>query len=297
MTGLDIVRDTETQCKQGCGRQDSTCQVWKSLVAIRQANQQRLFDDDYFNQMVGQLANRKQNMAFTSCDIYPCFRWDRDKGIVERALSSATIPSTRTSFATLLSMCPIGEKGSSKFCGGKGKVWICEWKWEALVECLKKTCLIEQSEDSCQEKGCGVAIELYDRYEAASKGLMCSLYYNFNFREKKQGLYKPTLRMPYDFKESAHFRGREAYEYCDNDAAKSLKILWAQEGDVIKLCDDHKCDGNDDYTFITVKRTIPCGGWVVSGFESNMEDSYVKVDKFGGGNLDGKVSRVELLRN
>ena len=32
------------------------------------------------------------------------------------------------------------------------------------------------------------------------------------------------------------------------------------------------------------------------GFERNLEDSYVKMEKFGGGDLNGKVSRVELLK-
>ena len=57
---------------------------------------------------------------------------------------------------------------------------------------------------------------------------------------------------------------------------------------------------NDDYATITAKRTIPCGGWVLGGdqgFERNTEDSYVKVEKFGSGNLNGKVSRVELLKD
>ena len=45
---------------------------------------------------------------------------------------------------------------------------------------------------------------------------MCSLYYNFNVGENEE----IKQRMSYDFKENAHFKGREAYEYCDNDAAK-----------------------------------------------------------------------------
>ena len=69
MTGLDIKwsADSKGECKQGCGRQDNTCQVYNTLKAIRKAHplSEVGIDPQYFEHMLSfenRMANRRDNM-------------------------------------------------------------------------------------------------------------------------------------------------------------------------------------------------------------------------------------------
>ena len=80
-----------------------------------------------------------------------------------------------------------------------------------------------------------------------------------------------------------------------NDEASSLIINGARAGTAVYVFDSRDGFwGHDDYAVITV--LVPgLVGKVVPSFEQVFfNDGQVQVQKFGNGNLDGKVSRIEV---
>ena len=77
-----------------------------------------------------------------------------------------------------------------------------------------------------------------------------------------------------------------------NDEARSLVMQNVRVGAVVTVYDSPKGDASDDYCVITVKQVVPYK--VIGSFETSFEDNEVKVEKFRGGNLDGKVSFIRV---
>jgi len=79
-----------------------------------------------------------------------------------------------------------------------------------------------------------------------------------------------------------------------NDDARSLMINSnVPAGTRIYVCDDSGPCSKDDWARITVKKQLDAKEvYCVHTFETDYEDAIVKVQKYGRGNLDGKVSSV-----
>lgn len=82
------------------------------------------------------------------------------------------------------------------------------------------------------------------------------------------------------------------YGACDNDEARSVKLVQVPAGSVIRVYDHPEGRTNDDYTVITVLSDIT-GSEVISTFESSYTNTYVRVEFHRHNGLDGKVSRVQ----
>ena len=84
-----------------------------------------------------------------------------------------------------------------------------------------------------------------------------------------------------------------ACDACDNDEARSAKLKWVKPGTKIYVYDSSKGDRDDDWAEIEVKsleRDITLGT-----FEESYENERVKVTCHYRDNLDGKVSRIEII--
>jgi len=79
---------------------------------------------------------------------------------------------------------------------------------------------------------------------------------------------------------------------CDNDEARSLVLSYVKAGTRITIYDSPDAKTNDDYTVITVKRSIPY--YRVNSFQGNINDDYVKATYHRKNGLDGKVSYVKI---
>jgi len=78
---------------------------------------------------------------------------------------------------------------------------------------------------------------------------------------------------------------------CDNDEARSVKLIEVPAGSEIKVYDNPDGSTGDDYTVIKVLSDI-AGSYIVHSFESSYSDSYVTVQFHSHNGLDGKVSRA-----
>jgi len=77
-----------------------------------------------------------------------------------------------------------------------------------------------------------------------------------------------------------------------NDEARSLVMSNVRVGAIVTVYDSPNGDASDDYCVITVKQLV--GSKVIGSFMNTYEDADVRVQKFGGGNLDGKVSFIRV---
>ncbi|ATB30016.1 hypothetical protein MEBOL_003471 [Melittangium boletus DSM 14713] len=80
---------------------------------------------------------------------------------------------------------------------------------------------------------------------------------------------------------------------CDNDEARSAKILEAKAGTTITVYDDPNGGTGDDYTSIRVKKNIQSPR-VVGSFESSFSDEYLEVTFKRKNGLNGKVSSARI---
>ena len=81
---------------------------------------------------------------------------------------------------------------------------------------------------------------------------------------------------------------------CENDEARSLVLQNMPAGTSIFVYDSPSCSRQaDDATQIRVKRNID--SYVVNTFERSYEDRLVDVNYLTSGNLDGKVSCIQLV--
>jgi len=78
---------------------------------------------------------------------------------------------------------------------------------------------------------------------------------------------------------------------CDNDEARSVKLIEVPADSEIKVYDNPDGSTGDDYTVIKVRSDIT-GGYIVHSFERSYSDSYVAVQFHRHNGLDGKVSRA-----
>ncbi len=80
-----------------------------------------------------------------------------------------------------------------------------------------------------------------------------------------------------------------------NDEIRSMRILEAPAGKVIRVFDNSQGSTGDDYAVITVLQDIFGGTEITIGtFEESFSNNYVNVEYCCGGNLDGKISRLEF---
>jgi hypothetical protein len=77
---------------------------------------------------------------------------------------------------------------------------------------------------------------------------------------------------------------------CDNDEARSLVLHDVPAGRVIRVYDSPGGSTEDDWTTITVKRSITRR--VIGTFQQDVNDSQVQVVYHRNNGLDGKVSRL-----
>jgi hypothetical protein len=82
---------------------------------------------------------------------------------------------------------------------------------------------------------------------------------------------------------------------CDNDEARSAKIVIAKAGTTLTVYDDPNGGTGDDYTTIYVKQDI-LQPRVIGTFQSSFEDSFLKVTFKNHNGLDGKVSSARIQR-
>lgn len=80
---------------------------------------------------------------------------------------------------------------------------------------------------------------------------------------------------------------------CDNDEARSLTLTDVPSGTLIRLFDSSDGSRADDWVEIVAKRDIATK--LIGTFEAGFEDDDVLVIYHGVDNLDGKVSRMEVL--
>jgi len=78
---------------------------------------------------------------------------------------------------------------------------------------------------------------------------------------------------------------------CDNDEARSVKLIEVPADSEIKVYDNPNGSTGDDYTVIKVLSDI-VGGYIVHSFERSYSDSFVTVQFHNHNGLDGKVSRA-----
>jgi len=78
---------------------------------------------------------------------------------------------------------------------------------------------------------------------------------------------------------------------CDNDEARSVKLIEVPADSEIKVYDNPDGSTGDDYTVIKVLSDIT-GRYIVHSFERSYSDSYVTVQFHRHNGLDGKVSRA-----
>ncbi|AWX44942.1 Meprin A [Flagellimonas maritima] len=78
----------------------------------------------------------------------------------------------------------------------------------------------------------------------------------------------------------------------DNDKARSMVLFDIPAGTVIKVFDNSNASRLDDWAEIIVKRDI--SQKVIDSFERHQEDDDIRVIYFKEGNLDGKISRLEI---
>ncbi len=80
---------------------------------------------------------------------------------------------------------------------------------------------------------------------------------------------------------------------CDNDEARSAKILEAKAGTKITVYDDPSGGTGDDRTEIQVKKNIQTPR-IINTFEGSFEDEYLKVTFHRDNGLNGKVSSARI---
>ncbi len=89
------------------------------------------------------------------------------------------------------------------------------------------------------------------------------------------------------------FTGPDAF---DNDAARSLRLDRVSAGTIIRIFDNSSGHRNDDFSEIQVRATTP-SSYCVPTFEfadGAFSDGFITARYHDDGNLDGKVSRVEI---
>lgn len=79
---------------------------------------------------------------------------------------------------------------------------------------------------------------------------------------------------------------------CENDEARSAKLVNVQAGTVIKVYDSSSGSENDDFSIIKVKRFAK--SVVIRSFEANANNSDYSLDFYRNNGLDGKISRFEI---
>ena len=77
-----------------------------------------------------------------------------------------------------------------------------------------------------------------------------------------------------------------------DNKAKSCVLQGVRAGAVISVFDSADGDRSDDWTVITVKKTHP--RYVITTFESNIDNEYVDVRYAQKNGRDGKVSRIDV---
>lgn len=83
---------------------------------------------------------------------------------------------------------------------------------------------------------------------------------------------------------------------CANDDTRSLRILKAKKGTMIRLFGAYNHTKSEGYAFIYVKRDILLPQ-TVSTFDTSRDTESWRLVRFGGGQLDGKVSSMSMFKD
>ena len=81
---------------------------------------------------------------------------------------------------------------------------------------------------------------------------------------------------------------------CDNDEARSVRLLNIPAGAMLVVFDDGGCGPNDDYTRIRVLQSI--SDLTIGSFEGGTYPSSIDFQHVHNNGLDGKVSCVQISR-
>lgn len=83
---------------------------------------------------------------------------------------------------------------------------------------------------------------------------------------------------------------------CENDEIRSAKLRGIPKGTRLTVFDSSSGSGEDDRTYIDVKRDIGLNenNIIIGSFEKSMETDAVKVTRVRNNGLDGKVSRIKI---
>ncbi|EDM68919.1 hypothetical protein PE36_19980 [Moritella sp. PE36] len=81
---------------------------------------------------------------------------------------------------------------------------------------------------------------------------------------------------------------------CENDEARSAKLVDVQAGTTIVVYDSPSGNTNDDYTVIQIKHNL--SEYVIDSFESNVSNAAVNQWAFHNNGLDGKISYFEVFK-
>jgi hypothetical protein len=91
------------------------------------------------------------------------------------------------------------------------------------------------------------------------------------------------------YDQEVRFKGHAS---CDNDEARSLVLLLAPAGTVLRVFDDPDCESGDDVTTIETLREV--FRIIISSFEDSLQDADIVVEHDHDNGLDGKVSCVQI---
>ncbi len=79
---------------------------------------------------------------------------------------------------------------------------------------------------------------------------------------------------------------------CKNDEARSMRVNGVARRTKIRVCDNSSCDTDDDISDIVVRSNE---SFCVGTFEESIVQNSYRIDRtVNDGNLDGKVSRIEI---
>jgi hypothetical protein len=99
-----------------------------------------------------------------------------------------------------------------------------------------------------------------------------------------------TIRLPTSGTLTVNFKNDS--HGCDNDEARSMKLLNVKAGTTVTVFDDPNAGSGDDLSIVTIYRDA--GRLVVPDFEKKMFNAHLVLQHFRKNGLNGKVSSIRL---